>query len=101
MPKSVMVDRQTQQGETSGLLRDPELPPPLAASRLPPVPRRVLFFATYMLYYTSNTMISPLLPAIKTEMGFSSGTAATIASMPAFAVSSPAIRLLVVIYGSF
>jgi hypothetical protein len=69
-------------GEQDGLLqRDSDSAGAAkSASAPPPVPRRALFWATYVLYYTANTMISPLLPAIKTEMGFSSGTAATIAS---------------------
>jgi MFS family permease len=76
-------------GEDEGLLADSTEQPPLAVdlppSRPPPRLRRALFFCTYIFYYTTNTLMGPLLPSIQTEMLFSSGTASIITTTPSWA----------------
>lgn len=49
-------------------------------SVVPPLDRRLLLLVTYLLYIMVNTVSSSLMPAIQTDIGFSSGTVATIAS---------------------
>jgi hypothetical protein len=49
-------------------------------SVVPPLDRRLLLLVTYLLYIVVNTVSSSLMPSIQTDIGFSSGTVATIAS---------------------
>lgn len=49
-------------------------------SILPPLDRRLLLLTTYLLYIVVNTVSSSLMPSIQTDIGFSSGTVASIAS---------------------
>jgi MFS family permease len=47
---------------------------------VPSLDRRLLLLATYLLYIVVNTVSAALMPSMSTDIGFSSGTVATIAS---------------------